>query len=199
VDVVGIRRTFCEIPSATAGSGPHLLAVGRLVREKGFDLLLPALVEVRRQFPAADLVIAGSGAEEATLKAQSLALGLDAAVCFAGHVAEPWSYFSPATLFVLSSRQEGMPNAMLEAAAAGLPIVALPACGGVVELLGGGQPGVWLAPEVSVHALADSLLMALQTLQPGERFAHSFIDEFQIESSMRRYESLIDQTLAKRP
>jgi len=71
-------------------------------------------------------------------------------------------------LFVLSSRHEGLPNALLEAAAGGLPIVALPASGGIVDLLRD-QPGVWLAPEVSTEALADSLRTALRALRPGEK------------------------------
>jgi glycosyltransferase involved in cell wall biosynthesis len=75
---------------------------------------------------------------------------------------------------VLSSRREGMPNALLEAAAAGLPIVALPSSGGVVDLLRN-QPGAWLASEISAPALAISLLNALPSLKPGQRFSHSFL------------------------
>ena len=121
-------------------------------------------------------------------------LGLDSAVSFAGQIARPWTRFPDATLFVLASRHEGLPNALLEAAAGGLPIVALPASGGVVELLRG-RPGVWLAPEVSVEALATSLLAALQSLRPGERFAHAFVEEFRLDRAIRAYEELIDRTL----
>ena len=67
---------------------------------------------------------------------------------------------------MLPSRHEGLPNALLEAAAAGLPIVAMPASGGVVELLRD-QPGVWLAPEISAEALAASLLAALKLCGPA--------------------------------
>jgi len=94
----------------------------------------------------------------------------------------------------LPSRHEGLPNALLEAAAGGLPIVALPASGGVSDLLRN-QPGVWLAPQVSAEALAASLFAALQELQLGERFAHPFVDQFQIARALHAYENLIDQTL----
>jgi glycosyltransferase involved in cell wall biosynthesis len=194
VDVEEIRDAIGKIPSPQSGSGPHLLAVGRLAREKGFDLLLRALAPVRREFPDASLLIAGAGPEEAELKALCHALGLDLAVRFAGHLARPWSCFAEATLFVLSSRHEGLPNALLEAAAGGLPIVALPASGGVVELLRG-QPGVWLAAEISAEALAASLLAALRALRPGERFAHSFVEAFRIDRAIQAYEALIDQSL----
>ena len=196
VDVEEIRNGVGE--QMWTGPGPHLLAVGRLSREKGFDLLLRAMVAVRRDFSEVSLLIAGAGAEEAALKAERHALGLDEAVRFAGDLAQPWSLFPEATLFVLSSRQEGLPNALLEAAAAGLPIVALPASGGVVDLLRD-KPGVWLAPEISAEALAASLLAALRALRPGERFVHSFVEQFQLDRAIPAYQGLIDETLHVRP
>jgi glycosyltransferase involved in cell wall biosynthesis len=194
VDVEAIRATAQDSPSPWTGPGPHLLAVGRLSREKGFDLLLQALSTVRERFPHADLLIAGAGAEEAALKAQCRELGLEAAVRFAGRVDRPAAYFPGAALFVLSSRHEGLPNALLEAAAGGLPIVALPASEGLVELLRG-RPGAWLASEISSAALAVSLLAALEILRQGQRFAHPFIEEFGIEAAIHAYESLIDAVL----
>jgi glycosyltransferase involved in cell wall biosynthesis len=195
VDIEEIRNSIGQNPAPWDSGGPHLLAVGRLSREKGFDLLLRALVSVRSQFPDAGLLIAGAGPEETALKAECSALGLESAVRFAGHLASPWPYFSGATLFVLPSRHEGLPNALLEAAAAGLPIVALPASGGLVDLLRG-QPGVWLASEISAEALAASLLAALGALRPGERFLHAFIEDFRIGRAIEAYERLIDLTIA---
>jgi glycosyltransferase involved in cell wall biosynthesis len=194
VDVDEIRNSTAQEPFQWSGAGPHLLAVGRLSREKGFDLLLQAMVRVQRDFPQANLVIAGAGPEEKALKAECHALGLDYAVRFTSYLARPWPCFAAATLFVLPSRHEGLPNSLLEAAAAGLPIVALPACRGVVELLSG-QPGVWLAPEITAEALATSLLAALGSLRPKERFAHPFVNEFRIDRAIGAYEELIDATL----
>jgi glycosyltransferase involved in cell wall biosynthesis len=203
VDIDAIRAAVKETPKLgigpnQSGPGPHLLAVGRLSREKGFDLLLRALVLVRERFPEADLTIAGTGREEAALKAECRQLGLESAVRFPGHVDCPATYFPSASVFVLSSRHEGLPNALLEAAAGGLPIVALPASGGVVDLLRG-QPGVWLAQEISSASLASSLVEALEVLRPGERFAHSFIEEFRMERAFHAYEELIDSVLEERP
>jgi glycosyltransferase involved in cell wall biosynthesis len=172
VDLNGIRdgmRAAKNEPAHWTGPGPHLLAVGRLSHEKGFDLLLEALATVRHRFPHADLLLAGSGAEETDLKALCASLGIQSAVRFAGHLANPYACFPGASLFVLSSRHEGMPNALLEAAAAGLPIVALPSSGGVVDLLRN-RPGAWLAPEISASALSSSLLAALQFLHPEQQF-----------------------------
>jgi glycosyltransferase involved in cell wall biosynthesis len=197
VDVDEIRHFIGMNPAPQTGPGPHLLAVGRLSPEKGFDLLLRALASVRSEYPGVSLMIAGKGPEEAALNAECHALGLGDAVRFTGYLARPWSIFPEATLFVLPSRHEGLPNALLEAAAAGLPIVALPACEGLVELLRG-QRGVWLAPEISTEALATSLLAALHALQPGERFAHPFVEAFRLDRAIQAYEHLIDQSLQRK-
>ena len=172
VDLEGIRAAM-NTPSARSGRGPHLLAVGRLSHVKGFDLLLRALVIVRDRFPGVDLIIAGAGGEEAALKAQCRSLYLQGAVSFIGYVDRLFAFFPGTTLFVLSSRYEGMPNALLEAAAAGLPIVATPASGGIVDLLSG-RPGAWLSPEISAEAIATTLIAALEAIKPGDRFCHAF-------------------------
>jgi glycosyltransferase involved in cell wall biosynthesis len=172
VDVKAIRAAM-DGPSARIGPGPHLLAVGRLEPEKGFDLLLRALAAVRERFPGADLIIAGQGREEAALKDLCRSLYLETAVSFVGYVDPVYAFFPGTTLFVLSSRYEGMPNSLLEAAAAGLPLVATPASAGLVDLLRD-QPGAWLAPEVSADTLAMTIIAALEAIHPGERFSHAF-------------------------
>jgi glycosyltransferase involved in cell wall biosynthesis len=196
VDVEEIRTSIGLNPASQTSPGPHLLAIGRLAPEKGFDSLLNAMVSVQREFPKASLLIAGAGPVEAVLKVLSHELGLDAIVQFAGYIDRPWTLFPAATLFVLPSRHEGLPNALLEAAAGGLPIVALPASRGLAELLRD-QSGVWLAPTLSENALTTSLLAALRVLKPGERFAHSFVEAFRIDRVVQAYETLISQTLAE--
>jgi glycosyltransferase involved in cell wall biosynthesis len=197
VDVDSIRAAVQHCPDKWTGPGPHLLAVGRLSREKGFDLLLEALPSVQKSFPTADLLIAGAGPEETALRGQCRALRLEPAVRFAGYVEHPEEHFPGAALFVLPSRHEGMPNALLEAAAAGLPIVASPASGGVTGLLRG-QLGVWLAPQVSATALAITLREALSELRPGQRFTHAFIEPFRMDRATRAYQELIDATIEER-
>ena len=174
--------------------GPHLLAIGRLSKEKGFDLLLQALAKVRRHVSSAHATIAGAGQEEEELRSRCSALGLECAVDFAGHVNDLSPHFARATVFVLPSRHEGMPNALLEAAAAGLPIVALPCSQGVIDLLRG-RPGVWLAPKISVEALGESLVAALAALDPRQRFAHEFVEPFRLERAIAAYEDVIDAVL----
>ncbi len=185
VDFEGIRAAANE-PAMQNRAGPQLLAVGRLSREKGFDLLLRALIIVRKRFPETHLILAGAGPQETALKLLCRELGLEKAVYFAGHVDQPYKYFAGTTLFVLPSRHEGMPNALLEAAAAGLPLAVMPASGGVVDLLRG-QPGAWVASEITAAALAVTIITALETVRPGQRFSHSF---FASTAAISPHESL---------
>ena len=209
IDFAGIRAAIATQAPQTvrwSGAGPHLLAIGRLAPEKGIDLLLRALVTVRRQYPSANLTILGAGPDEPVLKALCHSLGLEKCVRFAGYVQQPYDFYPGASIFVLPSRHEGLPNALLEAAAAGVPIVATPASGGLVDLLSK-LDGAWLAREVSVPALASALLEALRQLHPEQRFPRSFpaaqgsgdstsgiIGEFAFESAIAAYEGLLDAT-----
>lgn len=150
-------------PSQWSGPGPHLLAVGRLAGEKGFDLLLEAMSQIHNHFVDSDLTIVGSGPELETLLALRHRLALDSVVHFAGYLPNPYAFYRDASLFVLSSRHEGMPNALLEASAGGLPIVATPAAGGILEWAEG-KLNVWISPEISAAALAQTLHIALEEI-----------------------------------
>lgn len=174
-------------PFCWHGPGPHLLAIGRLSPEKGFDLLIEAMAMVRGRFPAADLTLVGAGSEETRLRQLTGRLHLDSAVWFAGYIEQPYVLYPGTSCFVLPSRYEGMPNALLEADAAGLPMVATPASGGVIDLMRG-RPGAWLASAVSASALADALIAALGSLQPGQRFPR----ETPGNDAVRSYAELID-------
>jgi len=162
LDCAGIESAL-RAPSRWAGQGPYLLAVGRLAPEKGFDLLLEAMVRVIACYPAARLTLLGSGPQEEQLKQLAHRLGLDNVVNFAGYQQPPYSYYPGATLFVLPSRHEGMPNALMEALVGNIPVVATPASGGVKALLEA-RKDAWLAREVSTPALADALLQALDAV-----------------------------------
>ncbi len=194
VDLSAIRSRVEIRQNHWRGPGPHLLAVGRLAPEKGFDLLLRAMAVLRFEYPQADLAILGAGHEEAHLRALAARLALEKSVFFAGHVSNPEAWFAGATLFVLSSTREGMPNALLEAAAEGMPIAATPAQGGLRELLAG-RPGVWMADQVSAGSLERAIASSLNALKPGQRFSHDWIEEYRTERAIPRFEALIDTVL----
>ena len=162
-----------DAPKARMGPGPHLLTVGRLSEEKGFDLLLHALVRVRERFPGVDLIVAGEGLEKAPLKALCRRLYLETAVSFVGHVERVHAFFPGTTLFVLPSRFEGMPNSLLEASAAGLPVVATPAFGGDCGSVARTARRM-AGARVTAGALAEPVIAALESIRPGRQV--SFVD-----------------------
>ncbi|WP_109484682.1 glycosyltransferase [Occallatibacter savannae] len=174
-----------------------LIAIGRLVPQKGFDLLLDALAALPPQLSSTELILVGEGPQQSHLERQALELGIRSRIHFVGHVPDPVVRFPYATAFVLSSRTEGMPNAMLEAAAAGLPIVATPASAGVVDLLKN-HDGVWLASCVSSEALRIVLQDALVSLRPGQRYPHMWIEPYELPRALASYESEIDRLLVCR-
>ena len=153
------------------GDGPNIIAAGRLRREKGFDLLIDALLLVRRRIPGAQVTILGEGPEEPALRKQVAELGLDSAVHFAGFQQNPWTYFAHADLFVLPSRLEGMPNALLEALALGTPVVATECVEAIRELQALDDRIITTPPE-NFQALADTMVSVLRKSQ-GPRAAQS--------------------------
>lgn len=196
VDVASIRDAVEKTPSKWRGPGPHLLAIGRLAPEKGFDLLLRAFAMLSTQFPHAELRVLGEGREATALQVLVVELGLGERVSFEGQVQHPEDWFWGATLFAMSSRNDAMPNALLEAAAAGLPLVATPALGGVTNLLRD-QPGVWMAADISAAGLHRALQAALHAWRENERFAHAWIESFDAPAAMARYDAVIAETLRR--
>ena len=104
-----------------ARSDKLILAVGRLSREKGFDLLVEAWRKIHLQLPGWELHIAGSGSEHAALIEQARDLP---SVKLLGWIPNAWPLYQQATMFVLPSRYEGFPVALVEALSQGCPSIA---------------------------------------------------------------------------
>jgi glycosyltransferase involved in cell wall biosynthesis len=130
------------------GSTVTLVAVGRMKRAKRFDRFVRLLARLRAEQPAFEVrgLIAGEGPEEERLRALAVELRLGADILeFCGPVDDMPSFYSRGDLFVLTSDWEGTPNVVLEAMAAGLPVVAT-AAGGVPEVVADGDTGFVVAP-----------------------------------------------------
>jgi len=134
---------------------PVLLALGRLARVKGIDVLLRALACCVREGARCMLLIAGDGPERPALELQARGLGLVDTVRFLGWQDDVAGVIGAADLLVLPSRSEGYPHALVEARAAGLRVVAS-AVGEVPALVGQGRGG-HLVPPDRADALAACL------------------------------------------
>lgn len=112
-----------------------MVSVGRLVPQKGFDWLIATLAPLLKQFADMRLLIVGDGPQESLLRRAVERLQLTRQIVLSGYREDAIAFVKGADLFLLSSRWEGMPNALLEAMAAAKPVVALDA-EGVREVLG---------------------------------------------------------------
>jgi glycosyltransferase involved in cell wall biosynthesis len=130
-------------------------AIGRLHRQKGHSALLEAFRPFSLDHPRGRLILAGEGPEGPALRAQAERLRIAPHVLFAGPVSSPWPILAAADIFVLSSLYEGMPNVLLEAMAASLPVVAT-SVGAVPEMITDGREGL-MVPPGDPGALADAL------------------------------------------
>jgi glycosyltransferase involved in cell wall biosynthesis len=136
-----------------------LIAVGRLVYEKGHEFLIQAIPSVTRSFPNVAVGICGSGPLFGQLKEQISALALENKVRLLGQWENVRELLAAADAFVLPSRWEGLPMALLEAMMAGLPIIATKV-EGVEEVIVEGKHG-FLVPTENANALADAIIQLL--------------------------------------
>ena len=144
---------------ATAGVCPpffpsYILGVGRLHRDKGFDRLLTAFASVER----ADLhlLILGDGDDRTKLVALASALGIESRVHFPGAVSDVGSWYHYAECFVLSSRHEGCPNALMEAMANGCATISFDCRYGPAEIVEDGRSGL-LVTQGDIEALTAAI------------------------------------------
>ena len=140
-------------------AAPTVITVGRLVEQKGVDVLLAAWAKVAPSLPDWRLSLVGDGPLAGLLKEQARKLGVEDSVDWVGHVSDPFPFLRGAKLFVLTSRFEGTPNALLEAMACGLPAVVSDASPGPCELIGTDESRAGLiAPVEDADATADAIL-----------------------------------------
>ena len=130
--------------------------VARLHPQKDHECLLRAAAAVAGDLPAMRVLLAGAGALEAELAKRISALGLGAQVRLLGERRDVAAILALSDLFVLSSRWEGMPNAVLEAMAVGLPVLAT-RVDGIVDVVRDGETGI-LVPAGDDRAVAAALL-----------------------------------------
>ena len=138
---------------------PLLISVGRLVELKGFADLLRAVARLREEYDAR-LIIIGEGPQRAALEALRDTLDLEEVVELPGYLPNPLPLVAGADLFVLSSQTEGQGIVLLEAMAAGTPIVATDCPSGPRELLLDGKAGQ-LVPVGDVDMMAESMRKVL--------------------------------------
>ena len=169
--------------------GPRvILAAGRLSKQKDFPTLLTAFARLRERCPAR-LIVLGKGRLQPDLLGHAQRLGISEHLDFPGFVQNPYAFMAKASLFVLSSRHEGLPTVLIEAMACGCPVVSTDCPFGPDEILEGGRWGE-LVPVGDAKALSEAMLRTLESPLPNDalRERASF---FGIEQAVARYEELL--------
>jgi len=177
----------------TEHDGRVAMAMGRLVEQKGFDLLLQAFSRVAAGNPAWRLVIVGDGPARSPLCALAAELGVSDRVSFAGRVHNPQGWLHSADLFVLSSRYEGFPNALLEAMACGVACVSFDCQSGPADIIRPEINGLLVPPE-DISALANALDRLMKSDAERSRLAsraQDVLERFGVDRVMGAWDELI--------
>ena len=185
VDVDRIRQAATEVEadhSRLTPGLPVLVTVGRLAREKNLGMLVECCRRLDAAGRPAHLVIVGHGELEAELRSDVARSGVAHRVAIVGGTDRPEVWLARADLFVLASRIEGMPNALLEAQALGVPAVTT-AAGGAAEVVEDGVTGAVVAVD-DVDAFSEAVARLLDDpttrLEMGRRAAERVAARFSI-------------------
>ncbi len=195
---------LAEQPTVRLAPGHlHVVAVGRLQAEKGFDVLLRAFQHLQAAaLPApVQLHLLGSGPDEPHLKQLAGELGLADRVHFHGFQHNPYGFLRQASVFCLSSRYEGFPNVLVEALACGTPVVATDCPSGPREILADGRFGQ-LVPVDDAPALAKALAGVLTDAERARAVAAEarkhVRSAYDLRSSLARLEQLLSDVASGR-
>jgi glycosyltransferase involved in cell wall biosynthesis len=176
-----------------------IISAGRFTLQKNFICLIDAFALFHSNFPNYTLTIFGEGPERANLEKEIHLKGLDNLVSLPGFSDHIESSFETASIFVMSSDHEGMPNALLEAAAAGIPCISTDCPVGGPRKLIGPNPKDILVPVGDRQAIADGLGKIISDYDATSRtcmdYASQLKNELSIESISNQWLSLINSAI----
>jgi len=168
-------------PIVTAADATDVAYVGEFRRIKGADLLIDAVARLRADGKPVTLTLGGDGEEMGALKAKVQKLGLATTVRFIGHVKARYG-FSKGGLLVVPSRGDSMPYVVIEAAAAGVPMVAANV-GGIPEIFGAHTDALFASSNVG--AMADAIAAALANPAAAQERARSLQERVRVHFSQK--------------
>ncbi|ODG97544.1 group 1 glycosyl transferase [Nostoc sp. KVJ20] len=177
-----------------------LIAMGRFVREKGFDLLLQAFAQLKDRYPEWTLTILGDGTLRPELEALRNQLGLSDRIYFPGMVKNNYDFLQQAEIFIMSSRFEGFPNALCEAMASGLPVISTDCPSGPQEIIRDGIDGI-LVPNEDVSALAAAMERLMSDEEKRKSLAVRALEvtgRFSVEKIMGMWEEVLAEVITSR-
>ncbi len=201
-DRVSVIGNMVAVPEGIAAKGLRtplrLGAMGRLSAEKGFADLLEMAAMLRQRGVDFTLAIAGSGPEEAALKAQAQRLGISAEVIFEGWVRDKDVFFDGIDVLCLPSREESFGIVLLEAMSRGVAVVAT-AAPGPRSILSDGKDAL-VVPVGDANAMADAVMRLRQTPGLAEELAgnaFATVREYSAERITEKWNALAELTISE--
>lgn len=165
----------------------YIVSAGRLIPEKGFDLLIEAFYKIKQIQPDLDLVILGEGEKRRELELKIEEYNLTGSVFLPGFVKNVYPYFKQAKLCVVSSRIEGFPNVLLQMMSQNDKVVSTLCAGGIEDI-----PGIFKASPNNVDALEVAILEALESDTKNNR---AVFDKLLSERSIENFVATIESHL----
>lgn len=198
-----VQARGCVIPNpvdlpADPAADPaalEIVAAGRLVPQKGFDILVGAFAAVADQHPGWRLTIWGEGPERDRLTALAARHGLGGRVRLPGTSRAPGGWLPGGSIFALPSRFEGFPNALCEAMGAGYAAIAADCRFGPREIVRDGSDGLLVPPE-NERALADALAALMGSVERRQQMgaaARQAVRRYELPAVARRWEALVER------
>ena len=187
VDINKIQRKSLTNENLFLNNYKNLIAIGRLSKEKGFDLLIKAFIKLNNNYR---LYILGEGKEKKSLLQLIKSLNIKDKIFFLGFQKNPYKYLYKSNLLILPSKYEGLPNVVLEANALGIPVVAFNCPGGTREIIKDGLNGFLVKCE-NTDELAFYIKKAMSHNWNKLSIIEYIRKNFLIEKIIKKYENAI--------
>jgi glycosyltransferase involved in cell wall biosynthesis len=167
----------------------YIVAAGRLIELKGFDLLIASLVKLKENYPNLKLVILGRGNLKDTLEYQAESLGIKNDVIFAGHVSNVYPYFKNAKVCAVSSRIEGFPNVLLQMMSQNNNVISTTCAGGIEEI-----PNITTVETNNLESLYEGIKETLKNFNKSKINIHNeYLNQRDISGFIERIDYLSDK------
>ncbi|MGE4290653.1 MAG: glycosyltransferase family 4 protein [Desulfovibrio sp.] len=184
------------IPTYTAAlpalPTPFVISIGRQSDEKGHSQLIDSFASLVDKHPEWSLVLIGDGPLHESLKQQAASWNIEEKIIFTGRVDHVFDYLAKAAIFVLPSLYEGFPNALCEAMASGLPVIAT-ACSGIPDIVTNGKDGLIIpvSDKAALTASLDNLMRDPRLRRTMGDNAKAVSKKFSVERVMKIWEAII--------
>ncbi len=172
-----------------------ILASGRMVKFKQFDLLIKAFYQIKDKYQDWDLVILGDGEEKDNLNKLSFELGIADRVFFPGKVGNIAGWYKRADIFVLSSFVEGFPNVLLEAMSYGVPSISFDCDTGPRDMIQDGFNGILVDPKEKESGLVNAMKKIIDNEEFRNDIGNNAIrmrDKFSVSNIMQKWNNILD-------